>query len=754
MNKLEIAKKSQEVPSRDFLIWLCQVKDVIKNHELLRFIKSTLREFRRYASYSFISSVKGVFGRKGDAGVAPDYYDYEKTDRFQNRMNMLWKFVGMDDRYFSKTVLENYEILKTMCSEKELENLYLDKDGNFVINQDGQEVPVNVMSAEELEDFEEFINSDDKYRYKEINGQLVLNEMEEFFLAKRRREDGEDECLIVRMNAAAVRAYMASKRVKRVAEHKQEQFGPEIIMKTERLKHEEKAEIIADPDMKWVKVSSEMDKDIKKKILSISMNSPEQMQRINVRFFAHQSLVTGKDASGNILIRIPAGFTNKNKNQFIRTGSSQYIGKYFKIPGDRVEILKNGNARITGITLNEKFDLCDTNGQILKTADGKPIQVPAVAIAEQFTIAEVMVSHEQSKDHNVVMIDGETMDRVTTDTGYTFAYSQGDPGRAVILKYTGTEKEVHIPGTLKIDGNEYPVTEIKDGAFENCSATVIDVPSGVKEIRNRAFANCPLLEKLTLHDGIEEIGDYAFAETKISELKLPSTVREIGHNLVANCPRINNIECAVNDINGLHSENGVLFNGSKLSAYPIGRSDTMYVIPDGTTEISDSAFSGSKLCSVTLPNSLTVIGNSAFENSVDLSLVNVGESLENIGNQAFADCPKLDAFDFSHVKNIGRRGFMNTSLKEIQMDDISVVHEEAFKNNLHLSEFNLNSENAHIDITAFNNCPVKTEIRGMATVRQDLQISTGMDVEPEIEQKQVVENPEKKNRLIETSIER
>lgn len=735
MNKLEIAQKCQEVPTRDFLLWLCQIPEIIKDHELLQFIKSTLREFKRYASYSFISGVKGVLSRKNEAGVAPDYYDYEKTDRLKGRMDMLWKYMKIDSRYFTQTVLDNYDILKKMCTKDELKNVHLDRDGNFVIDHGEKEVAVNILSEEDLKGFLEFLKKDEKARYKEVNGQLVQREIEEFLFRKKL---GDGKYHVVVADDPIIKKFLSAKSVERAAEQAQEQFGPEIIMETERLKHEEKAETIADPDMKWVKVSSEMDKDIKKKILSISMNSPEQMQRINVRFFAHQSLVTGKDASGNVLIRIPAGFTNKNKNQFIRTGSSQYIGKYFKVPGDKVEILKNGNARITGITLNEKFDLCDTNGQILKTDDGKTIQVSAVAIAEQFTIAEVMVSHEQSKDRNVVMIDGEEMERVTTDSGFTFAFSNGEQARAVILKYEGNEKDIRIPGKLNVNGQEYPVTEIKDAAFEKCGAEKVTIPASIQEIRNCAFSNCPALTEIIINEGVTSIGDYAFENTGINSLRLPSTVQTIGNNIVADCKNLKEIVCTNNA--NLMSIDGVLFEKGTLCAYPIGREDYSYLVPPGTTIIGDSAFKNCKLESVSLPETVKSVGNSGFENSEKLSLVEGGGNLSEIGNQAFVDCHSLDAFDLTHVKTVGRQAFMNTPLKDIRMDEVLDVREEAFKNNMNLESFTLNSQSAQIDISAFNNCPLKTEISG-TMAQPDYQISQGVDVEPVIEKetKPVVE---------------
>ena len=62
------------------------------------------------------------------------------------------------------------------------------------------------------------------------------------------------------------------------------------------------------------------------------------------------------------------------------------------------------------------------------------------------------------------------------------------------------------------------------------------------------------------------------------------------------------------------------------------------VIPEGVTKINDNAFWGSIITSVTLPNSLKSIGNTAFFQCHRLSSITLPESLESIGGGAFIQC--------------------------------------------------------------------------------------------------------------------
>ena len=65
-------------------------------------------------------------------------------------------------------------------------------------------------------------------------------------------------------------------------------------------------------------------------------------------------------------------------------------------------------------------------------------------------------------------------------------------------------------------------------------------------------------------------------------------------------------------------------------------------IPNSVTSIGNSAFSGcSKLASVVIPNSVTSIGELAFAACHDLTSITIPDSVVNIGDGAFSGCSKL-----------------------------------------------------------------------------------------------------------------
>jgi hypothetical protein len=115
-----------------------------------------------------------------------------------------------------------------------------------------------------------------------------------------------------------------------------------------------------------------------------------------------------------------------------------------------------------------------------------------------------------------------------------------------------------------------------------------------------------------------------------------------------------------------------LYNKNKtvLHTYPAGKTNTSFTVPDSVTSIGDSAFDDcTSLTSVTIPNSVTIIGSSAFRGCKSLTSVTIPDSVASIGHCAFDDCTSLTSVNIpDSVVSIGEKAFTCFNLTAINVD--------------------------------------------------------------------------------------
>ena len=80
-------------------------------------------------------------------------------------------------------------------------------------------------------------------------------------------------------------------------------------------------------------------------------------------------------------------------------------------------------------------------------------------------------------------------------------------------------------------------------------------------------------------------------------------------------------------------------SGTMLEKYT--GTSTNVTIPNNVTRIWESAFYGTSLTSVSIPDSVTSIGVRVFDNCTSLAEATIGRGVTFIGSEAFANCTRL-----------------------------------------------------------------------------------------------------------------
>ena len=285
-------------------------------------------------------------------------------------------------------------------------------------------------------------------------------------------------------------------------------------------------------------------------------------------------------------------------------------------------------------------------------------------------------------------------------------------------------------GVITFDGD---VTTIGDWAFYDCDAlTSITIPDSVTTIGEKAFIDCSALTSITIPDSVRTIGyaafGYCFALTSVTtpdsvttiegcafygcgaltSVTIPDSVTTIGEGAFGGCDALKAFygKFASAD-NRCWIVNGVL-----NSFAPAGL--TEYTIPDSVTTIGDYAFQDCHaLKSVTIPDSVTTIGREAFYSCHALTSVTIPDSVTTIGDSAFIWCNALKSVTIpDSVTKIGHSAFNSCdALTSVTIpDSVTTIEDYTFRYCSALTSVTIPDSVTKIGDWAFSDCDALTSV--------------------------------------------
>ncbi len=315
---------------------------------------------------------------------------------------------------------------------------------------------------------------------------------------------------------------------------------------------------------------------------------------------------------------------------------------------------------------------------------------------------------------------------------------------------------VHIPDYIAYNGYTYPVTSIREFAFEKCDMSTIDLPTDISYIGSCAFKDCKNLVEVYMDKAVTTIDSNPFKGCiSLQNVRITAETPPVAPNDWENTGNAT-LEVPPSSVSAYSSTTpwsgfkGIVqltgehfwykgiryflnydgtasvtgFNEDEmdedvtiLSKLPM---ETAYTV----TSIANRAFqsgywdrdkwdwvytSGGKIKSVTIPGTVKTIGRAAFLGCISLKSVVLGDGIETIGYDSFEGSGLISLNIPGSVKKINYRAFSSCgSLVSLTLNNgIETIGQSAFSS-AKITKVDIPSSVKRIEAYAFHGSNLTT----------------------------------------------
>ena len=294
---------------------------------------------------------------------------------------------------------------------------------------------------------------------------------------------------------------------------------------------------------------------------------------------------------------------------------------------------------------------------------------------------------------------------------------------------------------LKHDVKEYSLPEslayIGDYVFEdNDGLEEITIPGSVTHIGLYAFWRCSHLTKINLPESIRYIDSFAFYGCiGLEHINLPASVHYIGNDAFKDCGGLKSITvvpgsyaeqyCKEYNLPYGYDENDPVYTPSAVNPDIFWRIEDDTLIISGTGDMDDymqrytpreeddpqcvygtnAPWDSEVFSRVVIENGITAIGKLTFSNRYGLYSVTLPESLTRIGESAFFCCRNLEEINLDAVTTLDEKSMMGSGIKRITLSPkLERIEWATFRACTELTEIRVPDSVTFIGAEAFSNC--------------------------------------------------